>query len=147
MSPCVFTSTWISILRKRQPKIFIPLILFIWKYWSGIMTNYITHGWTGYIQKSPVSAMDRFKARYGELGKDLWHMLGIKNATNRKWDKLPPNDPRVMPWEKSHIDLVGPWIEQFRVTRKKFKQQILHLMFLNAATSWLENIYIKNKRS
>ena len=64
-------------------------------------------------------------------------------ASHKKYGKLPPKEPEVIPWHTLCIDLIGPY--EFGKGKTAVK---LHCMtMIDPATGWFEIVDIPNKRA
>ena len=62
----------------------------------------------------------------------------------KKYDKLPPKNAELIPWDTLCIDLVGPCT----VTDQKYNDRILNaITFVDPATGWFEIAEITDKTS
>ena len=65
----------------------------------------------------------------------------------RKYGKLPPKEPEVIPWYTLCIDLIGPYSFDIKVKGRK-KTIILHcLTMIDPATGWFEIMEVPEKRA
>ena len=61
-----------------------------------------------------------------------------------KYEKLPPKEAEVTPWDTLCIDLIGP----YTIKKRNKKEWKLHaLTMIDPATGWFEIVQIPNKRA
>ena len=67
-----------------------------------------------------------------------------KKKKKKKYDKLPPKNVELIPWDTVCIDLVGP----YTVTDQKGNSRIVNVTtFMDPATYWFEIAEITDKTS
>ena len=74
----------------------------------------------------------------------------FKKTTVRPVGHVPVRESRsVAPWERVHVDCVGPWSVDVSIheSRKVIKRTILALMMICEATLWPEIVLVQNTKS
>ena len=73
-----------------------------------------------------------------------------KLTGSKNYGKVPPTDDKgVPPLDTVHVDLVGPWTVEFKLTDngKILTKQVLWFTAVDKATDWTEIMGIDNKKS
>ena len=67
----------------------------------------------------------------------------LKRHNKRKYGKLPPREPDLIPWHTLCIDLIGP----YKFGQGKEEISLHCLTMIDPATGWFEIVNIPNKRA